>query len=281
MKKTWLVLDVHYLCHRAFHTARGLSWKGRPTGVIYSFLKSIQTFKDEFGTDRIAFCFEHPHLFRRDIYPGYKRRRHRRQQTSEQKKAHDELTVQIDELRLRHLPKLGFKNIFYAHGFEADDLLAAIAHSLKNQRETDVVLVTADSDLYQCLAPNVMIYSPQKQKLFTEKWFINHYGFRPRKWAMLKAITGCKGDEVPGISGIGEVTAVKIVRGELPPDWWAYQAVKAAEQLIKRNLSLVKLPFKPCPVPTLQEDKVDREAWKELCKLLGMRSLINRPPIYA
>lgn len=274
---TWLVLDVHYLCHRAFHTARGLSWQGKPTGVVYGLLRSIQTLKDEFQTDRIAFCFEHPHLFRRDIFPGYKQRRHR-QKSAEEQRSYSELSIQISELRQRYLPKIGFKNIFYERGMEADDLLAAIARNcLDGER---VVLVTADSDLFQCLDKGVAIYSPQKQKLFTKKWFLKHYGFHPRKWAMLKALTGCKGDEVPGIGGVGEATALKYVRGELPADWWAHQAIKDADRIVQRNLQLVQLPFQGCPCPQLQVDKVDLQGWKDVCKILGMRTLAATPPIY-
>lgn len=274
---TWLVLDVHYLAHRAFHSTKGLSWEGRPTGVIFQFLKSIQTFKDEFQTDRIAFCFEHPHLFRRDLHPGYKQRRHK-QKSPEEQRSYSELSIQISELRLRYLPKIGFRNIFYVPGMEADDILASIA--LNYSMEDRVVLVTADSDLYQCLRKNVMIYSPQKQKLFTKKWFLKHYGFHPRKWAILKAITGCKGDEVPGIGGVGEITALKFMRGELPADGRVFRMIKGSEELVKRNLDLVKLPFKPCPVDLL-EDKIDLKGWKDVCRILGMRTLSNTPPIFA
>src|SRR5688572_2764510 len=104
--KFWLIVDVSYLMHRAFHTTRDLSYRGKPTGAIYGFLKSITALKDEFNTDNIAFCFEHPHLFRRDIYPDYKKHRHTRQRTPEEQKARGILQTQIEELRTEYLPKI-------------------------------------------------------------------------------------------------------------------------------------------------------------------------------
>jgi len=277
--KTWLVLDVHYLCHRAFHTARGLSWQGKPTGVIYGFLKSILTLKDEFQTDRIAFCFEHPHLYRKDIYPAYKRRRHQ-EKTPQERQAYTELTWQISELRQRYLPKIGFTNILYYHGMEADDILASIAES--RPRDEQVILVTADSDLLQCLRPNVMVYPPQKQKLLTREWFVKHYGFTPRKWAMVKALAGCSGDGVEGIKGIGEKTACRWVRDGLPVASKGYRAIACdrGHAIMRRNRRLVELPYEGCPVPTLVEDRVSRQGWKEVCHLLGMRTLVSSPPVF-
>jgi len=64
----WLILDVHYLAHRAFHSTRELV-DDEKVCVMFGFLKFLTFLKDEFGTDRIAFCFEHRHLFRRDVYP--------------------------------------------------------------------------------------------------------------------------------------------------------------------------------------------------------------------
>jgi 5'-3' exonuclease len=278
--KTWLVLDVHYLCHRAFHTAKGLSWKGRPTGVIFQFLKSIAFLKDELQSDRVAFCFEHPHLFRRDIYPTYKLRR-RLEKSPEETRSYNELSIQISELRQRYLPKIGFKNIFCFRGMEADDIMATIADNCLDQMNEQVILVTGDLDLLQCLRPNVMIYSPQKQRMITEEWFVSQYGFPPRKWAVVKAIAGCHGDEVKGVGGVGELTAVKYVKGELAVAERRYQAISCAEggKIVRRNRRLVQLPFEGCPVPSLQEDDVDLAGWKEVCGLLGMRSIAAHPPI--
>jgi DNA polymerase-1 len=273
-----LVLDTSYLCHRAFHTtAKGLSWRGNKTGVIFSFLKSITSIKDEFQTDRIAFCFEHPHSYRRAIYPSYKRRRMTRKRTEEEARACCELNEQISDLRLRYLPRIGFNNIFSFYGMESDDIMASIAET----REEEVILVTGDHDLFQCLRQNVSIYNPQHQKLLTIGWFKNVYGITPKQWAVVKAIAGCTSDEVKGIQGIGEKTALKYMRGELSEQHKAYYKIASSfgKIIVLRNRPLVELPFKGCPVPKIQEDHISKRDWLEVCSELGMGSIASRPPV--
>jgi 5'-3' exonuclease len=276
--KTWLVLDVHYLCHRAFHTSGDLAWKGKSTGVIFGFLKSITFLKDEFQTDRVAFCFEHPHLFRRDVFPGYKRRR-AAERTTEEKKALESLAIQISELRLKYLPKIGFKNVFRFNGMESDDIMAAIAENLPEDEEA--ILVTADADLLQCLRPNVTVYSPQARKVWTVENFTSAHGIPPSKWAVVKAIAGCKSDEVIGIKGVGDISAIKYLRGALPKHTLQYQSIRSPDgrAIVRGNRRLVELPYEGCPVPELVEDNISVQGWREVCSVLGMRSIASHPPI--
>lgn len=256
-----------------------LEYQGVKTGVIFQFLKTIGQLKDEFQTDRIAFCFEHPHLFRRDFYPDYKKRRNARVMTEEENAARTELNQQISELRTVYLPRIGFKNIFCDNGYESDDLMAALAKSVSPHDE--MILVTADSDMYQVLAPNVMIYSPQKQKLLTCEWFVKRYKIFPRQWAVVKAICGCISDEVPGIKGIGEITALSYLQGHIKEGTSAHNSITSPEgkKIVRRNRALVELPFKGCPIPKLVEDKLDVKGWQETCAKLGMKSLAGKPPI--
>lgn len=271
--KVWLVIDVSYMCHRAFHTAKHLSWKGKPTGVVYGFLQSLGILQNQFSTNRMAFCFEHPHLLRRDVYPDYKRRRNVKELPAEEKQAREGLRHQIDALRAQYLPDVGFKNVFRFDGYESDDIMAAIAKHSEDQ----IILVTADHDLLQCLRSNVSIYNPQKLQYTTAKRFREDYGIHPRKWAVVKALAGCKSDEVEGIYGIGEATALAYVRGELTKGV-DFQSIRNSGDIVLRNRELVELPFKGCPVPTLQDDKINGKEWLKLTSSLGMKSLMNKPP---
>ena len=279
MNQPLLVLDCHYLCHRAFHSSKELEWQGRPTGVIFGFLKSITFLKDEFQTDRIAFCFEHPHLFRREIYPPYKRKRHTTERTDEEKQSYEALAIQISQLHKRYLPQIGFKNVFCFRGMESDDVMAAIAADAKVDEE--VILVTADGDLLQCLRPNVSVYSPQKRELLTKDKFIAAHGIPPWQWVVVKAMAGCTSDEVKGIKGVGELTALRYLKGELKQASKAYQVINSSEgrAIVRRNRRLVQLPGEGCPVPKIQEDQISREQWLKVCGMLGMRSLASRPPV--
>lgn len=270
-----LVLDSHYLCHRAFHAQGELSFKGKPTAVVFGFLKSIVQLKEEFQTDRVVFCFEHPELKRREIFPGYKKRRHDRR-TPQEVANYRRLAEQIAALREDYLQRIGFSNVFCFPGMESDDIMAAISRSQKN-----VILVTADADLWQCLSEEVCIYVPTKQKLLTRHWFVREYGFEPRRWALVKALAGCHSDCVPGIAGVGEATAIRYVRGQLAPTRKAFLDIRsdAGRAVVRRNRQLVELPFAGCPEPVLRPDAVTEEGWLSVCKELGMRSLAGRPPI--
>ena len=278
--KRWLVLDCHYLCYRAYHSTKDLSFKSKSTGVIFGFLKSIIAFKDEFETDDIVFCFEHPKLHRRAIYPPYKRNRNKKPKTAEEKASFQALAIQIKELMHRYLPKIGFKNIFSLYGMESDDTMAQIA-AWQSKDKNEVILVTADNDLFQCLGPRVSIYSPHKRKLLSDQWFFNQYRIRPPQWALVKAIAGCSSDGVEGIKGVGEITALRYLRGELKRDSQAYKAIRSAEgrAIVRRNRALVELPYRGCPVPVLAEDEISRAGWIEVCATLGMKSLANHPPV--
>jgi 5'-3' exonuclease len=280
MSQPWLIFDVHYLCHRAFHTMSSLSWEDKPTGVIFGFLKQIGALKEEFQTDNVAFCFEHHYNGRKSIFPEYKQRRHQKQLTESEFIAKLALKEQIHKLYTDYLLRIGFCNVFMIPGLESDDIMAVLARD--TQEET--ILVTADTDLLQCLRPNVTVYSPQKQKLYTEEWFWKTYKIPPRKWALVKAIAGCHTDEVPGIKGIGEATALKFVRNELDPNSAAYKKIKCKEgkAIVRRNKELVKLPLPSwqSPVaPALGPDHIDVKEWKAVCKELGMHSIAGQPPI--
>ncbi len=275
--KTWLVLDVHFLAHRAFHTTKALSHKGESSGVIYGVLRAVLDIKERFMTDRVVFCFEHPTLYRKTICPTYKLKRHKREMNDEEREAYKGLILQIMELQRRYLPRIGFRNIYSFNGMESDDIMAKIAET-----QTDpVVIVTADADLYQCLRPGVRIFAPTKDRILTEEWFRNKYGIKPKQWALVKAIAGCSSDEVPGIAGVGEITAVKFLRGELPTKSRAYKSIMSEEgkAIVRGNREIIELPFKGCPSPLLTEDKIDRNEWREVCKLLGMQSIAGRNPI--
>lgn len=274
MNQPILVFDAHYICHRAFHSAsRGLSFGNKATGVIYGFFRTWSAITREFCTQRAVFCFEGQTLKRRLIDPDYKIR-HAKSLTPMETRDHKEMHDQLRALRDRYLLGIGFKNVFHYDGYESDDIMAAIAFSMPEDQK--VILVTSDSDLYQCLRPNVSIYSPHKSKLLTYKWFRETYQISPHKWAVVKALSGCHGDNVRGIRGVGEVTALRYLTGTLKPGK-AYDSIRSVEakEIVRVNRMLVELPFKGCPVPTILDDKISPSAWNQLCFDLGMTSMLG------
>jgi 5'-3' exonuclease len=279
MKPPLLVIDSHFLCYRAFHTAKELTHRGKATGVVFGFLKSISSLKDELQTDQIAFCFEGRESIRKKLFPAYKKKRSEKERTPEETQAFEDMVSQINLLRDDYLPKIGFKNIFAYRGYESDDTMAVLAKT--TDKDDEVVLVTSDADLYQMLRPNVSIYSTHKRMLLTESWFVGTYGIRPKQWAVVKAMAGCSSDEIPGIRGVGEKTAIRYLKGELNKDHQIYRTIRepSSRAVVRQNRVLVELPLDGCPVPQIVDDKISRDGWREVCEDLGMSSLAARSPM--
>lgn len=279
MNQALLVIDSHYLCHRAFHSSRGLSYKGQATGVLYGFFQALSVLQDRFDTMRLVFCFEHSDLFRRNLLPDYKRKRHSKPLTKEEAVQVAQLREQIALLRETILPKVGFKNVLCVRGFESDDLMASVSkHGMVPNSGDECVIVTSDADLFQCLRHDVSIWSPQKNKVLSASWFTKEHGIPPKDWALVKAIAGCTSDGVPGVVGIGEKTALKYLLGKstinqrkkIETEW---------DSIVTRNWELVKLPGKDCPKQQVRANNFNIEAWREVCREYGMKSLERRPPV--
>jgi len=259
-----LVIDTSNLCHRAFHalTGRRQAELSSASDVAYSFLQTIGRLQKHFATDRFAFCFDHKVSYRREIFPEYKQKR--KQAALEEAELRKSLSIQIRRLRQEHLPQLGFSNIFRERGMESDDLMAAIALS---RPEDEIILVTSDSDLLQCLRKNVSIYCPSKKTLTTRNSFMETYGIYPKQWAKVKAMAGCSTDGIPGLTGIGETGALKYLRGELKEtsSQYIWITCEKGQDVIQETLRLVKLPFEGCPVPEITEDQAIR--WNTLGRI--------------
>jgi DNA polymerase I len=268
----WLIIDVPCLCHRAFHTGSNLKWEHRPTGVIYGFFKTLQMIQREFRTENLAFCFEGHPLLRKKMFPHYKAHRDNAVRTKEELAARKELFDQIEALRTDILPGLGYQNVFHQPGMESDDLMASL---VIDEAMKDMILVTSDSDLFQCLGSGVIIYDPSKKVVRTEKWFLGLYDLSPPEWAEVKAIGGCKTDNVPGVVGVGEESALKYLREELPADSRYLKMINSQIGTLQRSksLELVKLPHPKCQPLKLVADELDLGAWDAMCDRFGMESL--------
>jgi len=236
------VVDCNNIAHIAAHSIPLLSSKEHLTNVIFGFLNSIFNIQKRFNPDRIVFCWDSKKSFRKMIYPGYKSKRHD-DKTDEEKECLHIIYEQFTELRKIVLPGLGFKNIFMSPGYEADDLIADI---VKNNKSVCFTIISTDQDLYQLLEKRVICSNPITKKALTRSLFIEKYGIKPEQWGAIKAIGGCGSDNVIGIKGVGEKTAIKYLNNLLPKKSKAYKTItsKEGDLTIKTNFPLVNLPFK-------------------------------------
>lgn len=276
--KTWLLVDSNYLCYRAFHTMGHLSYGGKSTGVIYGFLKEVLTLMDLHCTTDIVFCFDRGCDKREEIYPKYKSSRRERytNATAPEKEARESLETQIHQLRTSILQKIGFQNVFWQWGFEADDLIATLCNQLVQDQ---CIIVSSDHDLFQLIGPRVRIWNPHSKKMTSLKTFEREWGISPSQWADVKAIAGCATDDIEGVRGVGEKTAAKFLAGKLKPESSAYNKIVLGNSFWKRNLKLVRLPFPGVLPIELQFDKVTNEKWEAVSRKLGMTSLVGRAPM--
>lgn len=276
---TWLVIDAHYLCHRAFYTMGELSFGEIKTGVIYGFLRTISDLKDSFGTDKVVFCFDSKGSKRKELFKPYKERRHTKELTPEEQKAVAEFRKQISKLRDQYLPAIGYRNVFHVDGLESDDLIASVVRNSIGEND-DAVIISADRDLWQLLDERVIMHNPDKRQTVTAASFSKEHGIPPAWWGRVLSLAGCKTDEVPGIPGIGKKTALSYLKGALKPTSKKYADIKsdAGRKVVKRNKRLVILPFDGTPEFSLQKDALSMEGWQAVCAELGLKSIRDRGP---
>jgi len=256
----------------------GLAFGGKPTGVIYGFIKDCQELCNRFNTKRMLFCFDYGYGKRYKLYDGYKQKRQDEKANEDEEKQllREALHDQIDGLRDKWLALIGFSNVFYQKGYEGDDVIADIAARVPENHKA--VIVTADKDMYQCLRPNVDFYNPNKRdQIVTEESFEDEWGIEAPQWAMVKAIAGCSSDEVKGIKGVGELTAAKFLRGEISSGKKFLDVTQDLDNkngIIATNLPIVKLPLEGTKRCKIKKDAYNQKGFTVMCKELGFKSLL-------
>jgi len=276
--RPWLIVDVSNLAYRNFHAIGRLSYGGQATEVIYGVLRDVVGLCDLHQTNRVVFCFDGGYDKRTDIYYGYKanRRQAVSERSDEDKAARREMRRQVYLLRARYLPQIGFGNVLFQEGYEADDLIASVClHSLDGD---SAIIVSSDSDLYQLLSPGVFIWNPSSRKAINKEWFTETYRVAPVQWADVKALAGCRSDNIPGIWGVGDITAARYLAGNLKTAHKAHRDIAENNDLWERNLRLTRLPFPGTDRFDLVVDEIKTHSWDGFVNSLGMRSLIGSCP---
>ncbi len=204
MKKT-LLIDGNSLINRAFYALPILSTdEGQYTNGVYGFLKMFYKAVDEYQPDNIvcAFDVKHP-TFRHEKYASYKAGR---------KKMPEELVPQIPLLK-EVLKSLGVF-VFEMPGFEADDIIGTYC-SLCEQENSMAAVLTGDRDSFQLISPLVTVWFTKKGiselVTLTPDNLKEYYGVLPHQVCDLKALMGDSSDNIPGIQGVGEKTALSLI----------------------------------------------------------------------
>ena len=270
-----LIIDSNYLCHATYHSMPKLAFKSRSTGVLFGFLKRIIALASQFPEHKIVFVWDTVDSIRKEVYPDYKKVRASRDQsmTDEDKRNKRKFQGQVSEIRDVMLPDLGFKHIYSQLGYEADDLMASIKN---NNKDYKIILVTTDQDMYQLIDHNCMMYNPATKSLQTINTFAEEFGCHPALWGDAKAIAGCSTDNVKGVAGVAEKTAIKYLTRKLNPKSKKYKDIEANKDITEENKSLVMLPLDGTMAIDISSDgDTNRHKFIKVCENYGFKSLIT------
>jgi DNA polymerase-1 len=194
-----LLVDGHHLAYRTFHALKGLTTsRGEPVQAVYGFAKSLlKALKEDGDAVIVVFDAKAP-SFRHEAYEGYKAGRAPTPEDFPRQLALIKELVDLLGLARLEVP-----------GYEADDVLASLAKKAEKEGY-EVRILTADKDLYQLLSDRIHVLHPEGY-LITPAWLWEKHGLRPDQWADYRALTGDESDNLPGVKGIGEKTARKLL----------------------------------------------------------------------
>ena len=203
-----LVIDGNSIANRAFFGIKLLTTKdGRYTNAIFGFLNILNSLLKECSPDEVAVAFDlKAPTFRHKMYDGYKATRH---------KMPDELAAQMPVIR-QLLALLGYREVT-AEGWEADDILGTLAAACA-ARSDDCFLATGDRDSLQLVSDTttVLLATTALGRSKTVTMDVDavkeKYGVMPRQLIDVKSLMGDTSDNIPGVKGIGEKTALSLVQ---------------------------------------------------------------------
>ena len=203
MAKTVTIIDTFGFFFRSFYALpQHLSNKdGFPTGLLTGFVNFISTLQKEHSCDYLVFAIDSKgDTFRNEIDANYKANR---------SAPPHELTLQLP-IAIEWIDKMGFKTLGMV-GYEADDMIATVT-KISLKQGYNVRVVSHDKDLYQLIDDDkVVLVDAIKRKTINEAECMQKYGVTPKQFIDFQSLLGDSADNVPGVKGIGKVTAQKLI----------------------------------------------------------------------
>ena len=208
VKKRLVILDTHAILHRAYHALPDfVSSKGEPTGALYGLVSMLVKIIGDFKPDYIVAAFDLPGDTHRHV--AYKEYKAHRAPTD------DALVSQLKRSR-EVLDALGVAR-YECEGFEADDVIGTIAQEMKQHGGVDVIIASGDMDMLQLVDDDrVRVFTFKKGLadtiLYNEAAIVERFGFGPLSIPDLKGIMGDASDNIKGVKGVGEGSALKLIK---------------------------------------------------------------------
>ncbi len=206
----FVILDGHAIIYRAYHAFKDLSDPtGQPINAVYGFARILLKVINDYDPKYIAVAFDHKNGKSKRVadFEKYKAQR---------PPMPDDLISQVaiikDLVAAFNIPQ------FEIDGFEADDLLGTIADEVKKQKSVQTIIVTGDKDILQLVDDNkTHVFIPgrgrfSKDREYDEAGVLQRLGVTPAQVPDLKALMGDPSDNIPGVKGVGEKTATKLIQ---------------------------------------------------------------------
>ncbi|MEJ2744137.1 MAG: 5'-3' exonuclease H3TH domain-containing protein [bacterium] len=201
-RRTLFLIDGMSCAYRAFYAIRDLrASSGEPTNAIYGFTNMLLKIMRERKPDAVAVVFDSKApTFRHERFEAYKAHR---------KPIPEDLVEQLP--LIKQVIEAYRIVVLQREGVEADDLMESF--SLQAARENyDVYLVTSDKDMLQCVGDGISVLKPDSGDIYDREAVMRRYGVEPRQIVDVLALAGDASDNVPGVPGVGEKTAIELVK---------------------------------------------------------------------
>lgn len=212
MPEILYLLDGHALAYRSYYaltaggsdSSRWATTSGEPTAGVYGFTAVLLRILEQENPDYIAVAFDTGKTFRHSHYKEYKATR---------AKMPDDLRPQVERMRQMvdafNIPRLEVEN------YEADDVLGSLAIWAAKEKGLGVKIITGDRDLLQLVSPRIVVSLPSGKLSDSEDYFPadvqRKLGVLPEQVVDYKALVGDTSDNIPGVRGIGQKTAVTLL----------------------------------------------------------------------
>jgi DNA polymerase I-like protein with 3'-5' exonuclease and polymerase domains/5'-3' exonuclease len=287
--KRLVLVDGNALLHRAYHATPPLTTKnGELVNAVYGFTAMLLKAVDDLKPDFMAIAWdEKGPTFRHQAYTQYKATRG---------PSDDALGNQYK--RVHEVSKALNIPEFSLSGYEADDLIGTLARqAVEAQKNLEVIILTGDRDIMQVIDKNIKVLMPKKTLadvgLYGIDEFVERFGFSPKQMIDYKALAGDQSDNIPGVAGIGEVSATKLIKEfgsvekiyqpknlkTLPTRMQTLLAEGAESAAMSKGLATIDMnaPIKLDLVACRMQD-FDYEEAKNLFVELEFKSLVARLP---
>ncbi len=283
MEKRLFLIDGNSLINRAFYALPPLTnASGDPTNAVYGFTMMLFRLKEDYNPDQILVTFDMSGpTFRHTQYEEYKATR---------KGMPDDLRSQIPVMK-ELLDKLGISRL-ELQGWEADDLLGTVARQGEGEGY-EVFIVTGDRDAFQLISPQTKVLFTKRgitdTELVNEETLLKNYGVTPQQVIDLKGLMGDSSDNIPGVPGVGEKTALKLLtsydsiggvyahlselKGKLKENLTTYER----QAFLSKELATIRVNA-PVEVNLSETGEMDTSGVRELFGHLGFKTLVERLP---